>query len=53
MPLGARLLTESFGPGKALDLPGVGLAAVGLFGLTFGIVRGEAAGWDSAQVLIS
>jgi len=53
VPLGARLLTESFGPGKALDLPGVGLAAVGLFGLTFGIVRGEAAGWDSAQVLIS
>ena len=46
-------LTESFGPGKHLDLPGVGLVATGLFGVTFGIVRGEALGWTSATVLTS
>src|SRR5918998_1714474 len=41
IPLAARRLTESFGPAGKLDLPGLGLAAAGLFGITFGIVRGE------------
>ncbi len=50
-PLAGRMLTESFGPAKRLDLPGVALAATGLFGLTFGIVRGEAMGWTSPVVL--
>jgi len=53
IPLAARLLTESHGPGNRLDLPGLGLAAVGLFGVTFGIVRGQALGWTSATVLAS
>jgi len=53
VPLAARLLTESFGPGRRLDLPGVALVASGLFGLTFGIVRGQSLGWDSATVLAS
>lgn len=53
VPLAARMLSESFGPAKTLDAPGVALAGVGLFGLTFGIVRGQALGWTSATVLVS
>ena len=53
LPLAARRLTESHGPSKQLDLPGLGLAGAGLFGLTFGIVRATALGWTSATVLIS
>ena len=51
IPLAARYLTESFGPSRALDLPGVGLIATGLFGVTFAIVRGQSLGWTSATVL--
>jgi EmrB/QacA subfamily drug resistance transporter len=53
IPLASRVLSESHGPDKALDLPGVGLASAGLFALTFGIIRGEALGWTSATVLVS
>ncbi|MGI8622695.1 MAG: MFS transporter, partial [Solirubrobacteraceae bacterium] len=53
IPLAVRFLTESFGPAKALDLPGVGLAATALFGITFAIVRGQSRGWTSAAFLAS
>ena len=53
VPLGARMLTESFGPEDRLDLPGLALAGIGLFGLTFGIVRETALGWTSATVMTS
>ena len=53
LPLAARRLTESHGPSKQLDLPGLGLAGAGLFGLTFGIVRATALGWTSATVVVS
>ncbi|WP_445152355.1 DHA2 family efflux MFS transporter permease subunit [Baekduia sp. Peel2402] len=53
VPLSARLLTESHGPAKALDLPGIGLAGFGLLGVVFGIVRGEALGWTSASIVAS
>jgi len=51
--LAARRLTESHGPASRLDLPGLVLAGVGLFGVTFGIVRATALGWTSATVLVS
>ncbi|HEY2635815.1 MAG TPA: MFS transporter, partial [Solirubrobacteraceae bacterium] len=50
-PLAARRLTESFGPNRRLDLPGLGLAGLGLLGVTFGIVRGQALGWTSPTIL--
>ncbi len=50
LPLAGRMLTESFGPGQRLDLPGLALAGTGLLGLTFGIVRSNALGWTSATV---
>ncbi len=53
LPLAGRMLTESRGPDKALDLGGLALAGIGLFGITFGIIRGEALGWTSATVLTS
>lgn len=53
VPLAGRMLTESFGPAKTLDVPGVALAGFGLFGLTFGIVRGQALGWTSTTVVTS
>jgi EmrB/QacA subfamily drug resistance transporter len=51
LPLASRMLTESHGPDRALDLRGLTLAGVGLFGLTFGIIRGESLGWTSPVVL--
>ena len=53
IPLASRMLSESHGPDKALDLRGLALAGAGLFGLTFGIIRGEPLGWTSATVLTS
>lgn len=53
VPLGARLLTESRGPSRSLDLPGVALIGTGLLGVTFAIVRGQSLGWTSATVLAS
>ncbi|WP_205699573.1 DHA2 family efflux MFS transporter permease subunit [Conexibacter sp. SYSU D00693] len=53
LPLAARRLAESRGPDRELDLPGLGLAGAGLFGVVFGIVRGEALGWTSTTVLVS
>lgn len=46
-------LTESFGPARRLDLAGVALASAGLFGIVFGVVRGNAHGWTSLGVLSS
>lgn len=51
VPLAITRLTESRGPSRRLDLPGLGLAGLGLLGVTFGIVRAEALGWTSASVL--
>ncbi|WCB92321.1 Multidrug resistance protein Stp [Baekduia alba] len=51
VPLAMRYLTESHGPADRLDLPGIGLAGLGLLGVVFGIVRGEALGWTSAPIV--
>jgi EmrB/QacA subfamily drug resistance transporter len=53
IPLAARVLKPSYGPRRPLDLPGVALASVGLLGIVFGVVRGNAAGWTSFQVVAS
>jgi EmrB/QacA subfamily drug resistance transporter len=51
MPLAARRLTESHGPARQLDLPGLALASAGLLGIVYGIVRGAELGWTSTPVL--
>ena len=51
IPVARRQLQESRGPNRALDLPGLGLASSGLFGIVFGVIRGNQVGWGSTQVL--
>jgi EmrB/QacA subfamily drug resistance transporter len=51
IPLALRRLKESHGPYTSLDLPGLGLASAGLFGIVWGVVRGNGQGWASAEVL--
>jgi EmrB/QacA subfamily drug resistance transporter len=53
IPLARARLTESFGPAGRLDLPGLGLISAGLFGIVWGLVRGNAEGWASPQILFS
>lgn len=50
-PLGYRFLTESHGPRPQLDLPGLAMAIVGFFSITWGLVRATDAGWSSAEVI--
>lgn len=49
--LAATRLRESHGSDRSLDLPGLVLAGVGLFGLVWGIVRGNEQGWASPEIL--
>ncbi len=50
LPVAWRRLTESKGAQRALDLPGLGLVSAGLFGIVWGLVRGNAHGWTSLGV---
>jgi EmrB/QacA subfamily drug resistance transporter len=51
LPLAWTRLTESYGPATRLDLPGLALASLGLFGIVLGVVRGNDHGWTSPTVL--
>ena len=51
IPAARRVLAEQAGPTTHLDLPGLLLISGGLFGIVFGIVRGNGHGWTSTQVL--
>ncbi|QDZ13444.1 MFS transporter [Humibacter ginsenosidimutans] len=53
LPLVLLVLPNSFGAKLRADVLGVLLVGVGVFAVVFGIVRGNDAGWDSAQVLTS
>ena len=53
LPLGFRFLRESYGPAKSLDLGGVTLLTAGMFGIVFGLVRGNSTGWTSPEILAS
>jgi EmrB/QacA subfamily drug resistance transporter len=45
-----RQLPESFGPNTSLDIPGLVLITAGTLGIVWGLVRGNTAGWASAEV---
>jgi EmrB/QacA subfamily drug resistance transporter len=51
LPAAALLLRESHGPSSRVDVPGVGLAGVGLFALVFGLVRGQGEGWTNPLIV--
>jgi EmrB/QacA subfamily drug resistance transporter len=47
----SRLLNESHGPDRSLDLRGLALASVGMLGLVWGLVNGNADGWGSPPIV--
>jgi len=51
IPLVLVALPNSFGAKLRADLLGLLLAGVGVFGVVYGIVRGNEAGWSSTEVL--
>jgi EmrB/QacA subfamily drug resistance transporter len=51
IPLALRRLDETHGPTTSLDLPGVALASGGLFGIVWGLVRGNSQGWASTEIV--
>jgi EmrB/QacA subfamily drug resistance transporter len=53
LPLALRFLRETRGPASSLDLPGLGLASVGLLGLVWGLIHGNGDGWTSPQIVAS
>jgi EmrB/QacA subfamily drug resistance transporter len=50
-PLALRRLSESHGPAGRLDLGGLALASAGLFGIVWGLVRGDSVGWGSTEIV--
>jgi EmrB/QacA subfamily drug resistance transporter len=51
IPLSLRRMSESLGPAARLDVRGLALITGAAFGLVWGLVRGNSAGWGSAEVL--
>jgi len=51
MPLVLRRTPESVGPRLGLDVAGVALVAGASLGIVWGLVRGNSAGWGSAEVV--
>ena len=51
IPLVWITIPESRGRPEPLDFLGLALVGIGLFGITYGIVRGNDAGWASMEVL--
>ncbi len=49
--LAARVLSESKGTAKRLDLPGLVLATAGVLSIVWGVVHGADDGWTSGTVL--
>jgi EmrB/QacA subfamily drug resistance transporter len=53
IPLSLSQIEESFGPDTAIDIPGLALVTGGAFGIVWGLVRGNAAGWGSPEVVLA
>jgi EmrB/QacA subfamily drug resistance transporter len=51
IPLVLTRMKESFGADTALDIPGLALVTGGTLGIVWGLVRGNSAGWGSAEVV--
>jgi predicted MFS family arabinose efflux permease len=44
-------LAESHGPDRSFDLTGLALASAGLFGIVWGLVRGNSVGWATPEII--
>jgi EmrB/QacA subfamily drug resistance transporter len=53
IPFVLTRIPESHGPDAAVDLPGLALVSGGVLGIVWALVRGNTAGWASAEVLIA
>jgi EmrB/QacA subfamily drug resistance transporter len=53
IPLAYRVLAESRGERVRLDIIGVILAGLGVFGIVLAVIRGNDSGWTSSVVLVS
>jgi MFS family permease len=51
IPLVLTRIPESYGPRERFDLPGLGLVTVAAFGIVWGLMRGNDAGWGSVEVI--
>jgi EmrB/QacA subfamily drug resistance transporter len=51
LPFVVTRIGESFGPDSSLDLRGFALVTAGAFGIVWGLVRGNPAGWGSFEVI--
>jgi EmrB/QacA subfamily drug resistance transporter len=51
VPMVLTRMRESHGPNTALDFPGLGLVTAAALGIVWGLVRGNSAGWGSAEVV--
>ncbi len=49
--LATRMLPESYGASKRLDLPGLSLVTAGVVAVVWSLVRANDAGWSSPEVL--
>jgi EmrB/QacA subfamily drug resistance transporter len=53
IPLVLARIPESRGPDSRVDLPGLALVSGGVLGVVWALVRGNTAGWASAEVLVA
>jgi EmrB/QacA subfamily drug resistance transporter len=53
VPIALARMPESRGQDRSLDLPGLALITLAAVGVVWGLVRGNQAGWDSAEVVAS
>ncbi|UYQ66238.1 DHA2 family efflux MFS transporter permease subunit [Streptomyces peucetius] len=51
LPLIIAKLPESHGEARRMDFAGIGLVTIAVFGLVWGLVRGNVVDWTSAEVL--
>ncbi len=51
IPLALFGLQESHGPDRRLDMVGLGLVSVGLFGIVWALINGNAEGWTSPLII--
>jgi EmrB/QacA subfamily drug resistance transporter len=51
VPLALARVPEAFGPDSALDIRGLVFVTGGMFGIVWGLVRGNLAGWGSLEVV--
>src|SRR6476469_9813079 len=51
IPLALLRLDETKGPFGKVDLPGLVLVSTGLFGIVWGLVRGNSLGWSSPEIV--